>query len=1412
MPLMDVPIEDSDPPQHDTSSIPSHAETNEQSEPSPWYCDFCETGFFQKKHYIQHCRSYHPMCTLCETRFKDIKALRSHHKTDHSYEYYECHKCKQMFSSDSKLHQHLDRHYRKSVIRCDEQNCGEIFHTKGELWKHNCMVHANVKCIICAQGISSHAGLIMHLKQTHGENSIMEVIWDKKKLKMIKAIQAKLTVAAKHTQNVPCGGEHIDSMPIDNSNPPQSIDSSGIAPKASQHVSEKVIKALQAKLTESAKHTQNVPCGREHIGSTSIDNSNSPPSNENSGTDPKEVGENCDILWSNESEASKPTVKLEFDTDVPIVIIGPDFSVENFKQDAKPHTQTSSYFYCTYCKLAIINNENYRIHNQYYHPICNVCGIQCPDIKNLRSHQKREHSFEECPMCTEHFESTFKLSQHLKSVKDPVLFKYDKDNCTEIFHTSDDLLKHDVNEHMGNKCPICRVSTVSQWGMVKHMRTAHQIDWETNQQFVLHNNKPVLKTPTNATTHGKRALSIAGNDSNSACIKNDDVSQDSYEPNIPFPIELNNGTDGNMQPKIKEKNSDVWSLERFGEICASTTPTKIEVDDVNPTVDFQDVTSPSMQDTANEITIQINPDYMNSSTQEAEDILTEIKMESNTNEEGNNIVLRESPKEEVIETFGNALIKLENGESCAPRDKAENTKECIDIQDENDAQLNKVRAVDAFKMEYQPIEIAPEVDKNEFEISSEISKNDSICDTDKRDPNEKGYTDIRDDHDALLNRYSGHDAIKVENSPLEIAPEIADENDFENVPVLKEENDFKLDLQDNIETPELNILNIVNPIMEISHINAANINNDSSTETVQENAEITHDGTHFPTPIERDGSEPLYYCCEFCNINFFNNVHYRQHVHSHHPICTKCTIHFPDIKMLQFHEVDQHSYHPCVGCDLTFPTLYDLNKHTQSLQGSALFRCSHADCSHIFHTAEEGAKHILEEHSVSKCIICAQGIGGENTLEQHLKDAHQTDCEAFQMAGPSANKTLNIIPKTTEASIDIDHCSKNLTKNKDNIFLPEPFHGQMQDYCNSCGVKFMDNHHFNLHCEIGCVATKPVNITLENSEPITDVDGSKNFQIVTDIFKPGLENLPECYCNFCATFIDRLNFKTHFQMHHPTCPICKVYTRSIESLQSHLKTHNNADILLPDPDYSTQLYCKFCDVTFIKNHHFKLHLWSHHPSCDICGILARNVKGLQSHKKSEHAHPSCPICNGCFGSNRAFSNHIQSSPATVFQCEEENCGLKYHKQADLLMHKKEHTPSRIRCIICHKLIKETLSHLKNSHQVDIINGEMTEISKTSKIISAQPSNIAVPHTDQNISSLSNIGPPNAKKSKTDSSVPPMSEQHEQNATSKHVQFYTTRNEENVGSSATENIMCSKCHTCFNSKVRWERHMWKCKKT
>ncbi|KAH1003731.1 hypothetical protein HUJ04_003601 [Dendroctonus ponderosae] len=138
-------------------------------------CPLCRKGFknqkFLKKHMICHTDERPFVCPICNRAFKRAHEVKNHMISVHeqSRKFY-CNQCPKVFKTKHGFIDHMNRHLKQFVAKCEE--CGRGFVTKQEYETHNHKKHnvyrEKLICFVCGRTCVDQATLTAHLR-THEE-------------------------------------------------------------------------------------------------------------------------------------------------------------------------------------------------------------------------------------------------------------------------------------------------------------------------------------------------------------------------------------------------------------------------------------------------------------------------------------------------------------------------------------------------------------------------------------------------------------------------------------------------------------------------------------------------------------------------------------------------------------------------------------------------------------------------------------------------------------------------------------------------------------------------------------------------------------------------------------------------------------------------------------------------------------------------------------------------------------------------------------------------------------------------------------------------------------------------------------------------------------------------------------------
>lgn len=131
----------------------------------------CKNPKFLKKHMICHKDERPFVCPVCSRAFKRSHEVKNHMISIHEQsKKFHCNQCPKIFKTKHGFLDHINRHLKQFVAKCEE--CGRGFVTKQEYENHNYKKHNDNRetlvCFICGRTCADKASLTGHLR-THEE-------------------------------------------------------------------------------------------------------------------------------------------------------------------------------------------------------------------------------------------------------------------------------------------------------------------------------------------------------------------------------------------------------------------------------------------------------------------------------------------------------------------------------------------------------------------------------------------------------------------------------------------------------------------------------------------------------------------------------------------------------------------------------------------------------------------------------------------------------------------------------------------------------------------------------------------------------------------------------------------------------------------------------------------------------------------------------------------------------------------------------------------------------------------------------------------------------------------------------------------------------------------------------------------
>lgn len=251
--------------------------------------------------------------------------------------------------------------------------------------------------------------------------------------------------------------------------------------------------------------------------------------------------------------------------------------------------------------------------------------------------------------------------------------------------------------------------------------------------------------------------------------------------------------------------------------------------------------------------------------------------------------------------------------------------------------------------------------------------------------------------------------------------------------------------------------------------------------------------------------------CQFCNVYFSLEQHYKQHMSSLHKKCTQCDEILENREMRSDHLAEVHEMHICLACDFTCEQEDDITSHVMS---------DHVDMS----------------TGKFKCHQCADKLIDPETITDHL-------CEDDK-----------------EISLKCNICMQTLPEEHDQVQLHYLRHSlpSCTSVCLSCNTMFTEawalrrhcvkqGHSFCMHC-----LTSPAKLTCIKCTP--------NCAINQFVSQRAVELRPKRGCTVCLDELEGdVALKEHCDTKHSElshqCATCGQRCRSSAELADHLTSH-----------------------------------------------------------------------------------------------------------------------------------------------------------------------------------------------------------------------------------------------------------------
>ncbi len=1145
--------------------------------------------------------------------------------------------------------------------------------------------------------------------------------------------------------------------------------------------------------------------------------------------------ENIDILQFDEIEVP---VKVEYD----------DVELDKHPPNAiKPDPQQFSRSWCLFCGVKFLCNDHFEIHKQTWHPKCEICKTQYLDIRGLRAHQKREHSFHECPSCQEGFVYASDLLKHLQSLKDFALFKCDKEDCIEQeFHTMGECWKHRYEENITEKCIICAQGFENQETLHEHMKDVHQLQVDISGKMTRVTSSWTKENAYNPNVnfeipHPKGEQNPVQNNIPpsfaSVSKQNEQFASNCNKPNCSY-CAIFLGEDDLHSPHKKAKiedvkeNTDISKDSPFNESHSATEPTTMFIpsNSKDPTKDLHKSKSSKWHCLHCNVTFikrehfKLHNQFYHPKCKTCKvKFLDRRFLQSHMKKEhslhkcqacGQNFVYEDELMEhlEDIKKSNPEIIKCQH-KTCglifhSITERYKHTS--MEHMEKNCIICGQGVMTVGLRRHLRHVHKVETVHVNGKRTHKAPSNN-------RLDSKAEQYVQNAEPSNAK------------ELTANKISPSVSHQNSQRVFHCAEPDCRYcKLFLgAENISASSIGDM----PEKESTDIAQPDKRNSSLpvTEPVSLKPSNTADDYHSSENIKQaikannaptgtmDQQKLAKWYCNYCSIRFVIRRHLELHNVSIHPRCLCCGVHFQDMNSLQSHQKQVHSLQECPACQQNFMSIHLLLKHLESVKDSSLFKCDHKDCGVVFHTMRELDIHNSFEHMYLNCVLCGPyATTTENTtvLERHMKEAHKVVIVNWEMQ--------TVLPIHIQQSLSAKEAKPAKSAS------PSLTHDKPPLSFKPLTMQHVQNVSETIETPRNTKAPMPLDLHL--GEEGNHAIASRNMH----------ENTRE---NTHIAQLDENETQSTLKKPDHTK---QQYINKEFKIQNMFSTRTNGTpSWVRESQKTSKWYCRYCNIRFVLLSHLELHNNSNHLLCHICSesyhnlnlACIKDMKTLRLHYKTVHSfHHECHACREIFSSIGSLSKHLESvEDSSLFMCDQKNCGQIFHTKDELDTHNYvEHIA--FKCVLCgpfdrNKMNETTIErHLKLEHQAEIEWMGIVTIIRPARPEGIISISGKTQHDKQkNGLSGGHLNIKEILRTKIASSLAVKYDRFTQSSTP-----ITTQSVQNVfdtGAKITEvpipqvlnsgvgsinwmpenTITCSKCLSMFRNKVQWERHIWKCKK-
>ena len=374
---------------------------------------------------------------------------------------------------------------------------------------------------------------------------------------------------------------------------------------------------------------------------------------------------------------------------------------------------------------------------------------------------------------------------------------------------------------------------------------------------------------------------------------------------------------------------------------------------------------------------------------------------------------------------------------------------------------------------------------------------------------------------------------------------------------------------------------------------------------------------------------------------------------------------------------------------------------------TCMLKCSHCDCQSKNHS--EAIGHFLREHYSKNMIFTERPLSG-NSISDLFEDQRLRLRDKMFFHCDLCGQTFKLMPDLTahiKNHLKIPfYCEicKCVFSSKEEYKWHMLTHGENKFSCRRCGDVFetlmeLESHRLTAHGQGTHHRSKARLYPCHKCGKFI-----RKGSLLQHIKAHAKEKRKDPYiCYICGTkYLTKLYYKNHLREHNGlkrlTCSVCNKVFMTEENLNSHILTH---------PAVPRPYKCRYCDATYKKENHRKMHENTRHirnysKKCSDCGKLFLDTRRLKVHSvvHTKQRRFECKVCGMKFTQTSSLARHKKiHTEDKKHECTE--CNLKFLQKYALTRHMLVHSGEKPhKCDRCPQSFRQIFmltQHIRKHH-------------------------------------------------------------------------------------------------------------------